>query len=55
VTPDEYAISYVNRLIMSGRKEIEISGSIMLNVSEEGLREIGRLCRLCGVNYVIRY
>lgn len=47
-------LAYVQRLINSGKTQIELPADLLANATEEVLDEARRLCKLCGVKIVIR-
>ena len=51
---DAMLLAYVQRLINSGTKQIELPGDLVANATEGPLDEVRRLCKLCGVKIVVR-
>jgi len=51
---DAMLLAYVQRAINSGTKRIDLPGELVANATKEGLDEVGRLCKLCGVKIVVR-
>ena len=47
-------MAYVQRMINSGTKQIELPGDLVANATEQALDEVRRLCKLCGVKIVVR-
>lgn len=52
--PDNVIVAYVQRMINSGTKRIELPGDLVANATEEALDEVRRLCKLCGVKIAVR-
>jgi len=46
---DMMLLSYVQKLIRQGDKQIELPSHLVTEASKEGLDEVRRLCKLCGV------
>ena len=51
---DAMLLAYVQRMINSGTKQIELPGDLVANATEEAMDEVRRLCKLCGVKIVVR-
>ena len=51
---DVELLAYVQRLINSGKTQIELPADLVANASQEALDEMRRLCKLSGVKIVIR-
>jgi hypothetical protein len=54
VGTDTVIVAYVQRMINSGTKQIELPGDLVANATKEALDEVRRLCKLCGVKTVVR-
>ena len=54
MSSDAMLLAYVQRMINSGRREIELPGDLVANASEEALDEVRRLCGLCGVKIIVK-
>ena len=51
---DAMLLAYVQRLVHSGRTQIELPGEMVAEASKEALEEVRQLCKLCGVKIVVR-
>ncbi len=51
---DVMLLAYVQRVIKTGTKRIELPGDLVANATEGALIEVRRLCKLCGVKIVVQ-
>ena len=54
MTSDAMLLAYIQRLINSGRTQIELPGDLVANATGQALGEVRRLRKLCGVKIVVR-
>ena len=52
---DAMLLAYVQRLINSGKKQIELPVDLVANATEQALNEVRRLCKLCGVKILGKF